>query len=66
MMPRFVESYIKPVDYHQGHARIKHYKEQGHDLIIISATFALVVKEIATLLSIENVLAIDLVEEVAG
>lgn len=67
MMPRFVESYIKPVVYHQGQARVKHYKEQGHDLLIISATPAFVVKEIAALLGIENVLAIDLVEEeVAG
>lgn len=66
MMPKFVESHIKPVVYSQGQALVKEYQNQGHELLIISATPYFVVEAIAEQLGIDNVLAIDLVEEIVA
>lgn len=60
MMPRFIENYIEPIVFPQAKALIEEKQNRDETLLIISATPTFIVREVAKLFQIENVLAIDL------
>ena len=56
----FVAEKIVPVLYPQGKVLLAELREQGHRLVIISATADFIVKAVAKQLGVEDVLAIEL------
>ena len=63
MMPRFVEQYVAPRIYSEGHQILDIQRELGNRLLIISATAEFIVSAVATYLNIKDVLAIRLASE---
>lgn len=54
----FVEQRIKPIVYPQAQETLAHYRQAGARIIIISATAEFIVKEVAHLLGVQEVIAI--------
>lgn len=62
----FVSQVMLQKFYPQAIELIKRIKQQGDDILVISATVSFLVKPIAALLELDNVLAIDLVMDENG
>lgn len=56
---RFVERKIRPMMLDKAHQLLEHHRNQGHTLMIITATNRFVTKPVADLLGIEHLIATD-------
>lgn len=63
LQQRFIDGYIVPVIYTQAPVLLKELRQQGHTIVIISATVEFIVTAIARRLGVDHVLAIELETE---